>query len=94
MVCLPEVRELRNRSEDIYGMSNTQNDFGSRNRPPRLETTSQIMRRQRLNKALRKADRAEKSLKSLGITAQAPPRPRQKKDSFLKRIGKWLFQRG
>ena len=76
-------------------MANTQNEFGSRNRPARLETASQIVRRQRLNKALRKADRAEKSLKNLGITAQSPPQPpRPRKDSAVKRFAKWLFRKG
>ena len=76
-------------------MANTQNDFGSRNRPARLETTSQIVRRQRLNKAVKKAVRAQKNLKDLGIDAQSPPQPpRPKKDNAVKRFAKWLFRKG
>ena len=76
-------------------MANTQNEFGSRNRPARLETTSQIVRRQRLNKAFRKADRAEKQLKKLGVGTALPQQTQpQKRDNIFVRFFKWLFRKG
>ena len=79
-------------------MANTQNGFGTRNRPKKLETTSQIVRRRRLQKALMKSERAEKELKALGVSFGSPtpppaPRPK-KKDNAFKRFGQWLTQRG
>ena len=53
-------------------MANKQNAFGSRRRPKSLETTGQIIRRERLNKALKHAHRSEKGLKKLGIIANQP----------------------
>lgn len=82
-------------------MSNIQNGFGTRNRPANLETASQIVRRRRLNKALRKARQAERDMKKLGITApkhktlqQSSPRPKKKKVGVLKRFGQWLTRKG
>lgn len=69
---------------------NKQNDFASRNKPANLETASQQVHRERMERLVKRQERAAKKLSRFSVGArQALNRNRPVRKSLWTRIRQW-----